>query len=70
MGLYRKRMWACPYFRYDEKACVTCEGGSKIRMPDIDSYIDYIERYCTSVNGWQKCSVAKNITDYYYAQEK
>lgn len=62
---WSNKTWACPFFAGDEKLCVHCERGQRVVFPDADSRRDYIGRYCASVEGWPRCSIAALLTDYY-----
>lgn len=66
---YSNRVWACPYFRWDEKTAVHCEGGV-VRLPDQESLIAYAEAMCGSVDHWSRCSVARALTQWYEEKER
>jgi hypothetical protein len=61
---YSNRIWCCPYFKWDKRQEVHCEGGA-VAMTDRGLFLEYIERYCASVDGWQKCTIAQAMTKYY-----
>lgn len=61
----RHKYWACPFFRWDGYADVHCGDGSKIIFPDPDTANAYMTAYCASNPGWQACSVARALYDYY-----
>ena len=65
---YSNRTWNCPFFKWDEKMCVHCEGG-RISFPDRKASEEYISRYCASVANWNDCSVASNLLRYYERTE-
>lgn len=70
MGVgYSHKTWACPFFRWDERMCVHCEGG-KVDFPDMDTRGEYIDRYCASVPGWEKCTIASSLENFYERKEK
>lgn len=60
---YSNRTWVCPFYKWDERLCVHCEGG-KIRFPDRISLNEFVRLYCGTAN-WKTCSVAENLLRYY-----
>lgn len=67
MAGYSNRTWICPFFKWDEKQRVHCEGGT-ITMPDKQAYKAYIDQYCSSC-GWGGCSMSATLMDYYERQD-
>jgi hypothetical protein len=67
--MYSHKTWRCPYFRYDEKRSVHCEGGTVIRFPDRRSIQDYTTAFCAAYN-YGECTVAKALNNYYERKEK
>ncbi len=61
---YSNKTFACPFFKWDERLCVHCEGGV-VRFRDRREAMEYIDRYCASVDGWEKCSLARSLLGYY-----
>lgn len=61
---YSNKSWACPFFSWDEKRKVHCEGGGA-GFSDKGTYADYTDRYCASVQGWKQCSLAVALLEYY-----
>lgn len=58
-AMARYKAFACPFYTYNEKNKVHCEGAVTVsfrKKPEEDAYI---EAYCTSVTGWERCSIAK-----------
>lgn len=60
---YSSKTWACPFFKWDEKQKVHCEGGVVSLWPK--TYDDYTNAYCASVENWQKCSLAVYLVRQY-----
>lgn len=60
---YSSRIWECPFFKWDEKRKVHCEGG-KVALPGKEQ-TEYIEQYCASEQGWRECPLAKALEKYY-----
>lgn len=60
---YSNRIWQCPFFRWDEKSKVHCEGGV-VSLPKRE-YTDYIENYCAHITGWRGCPLARALNLYY-----
>ena len=61
---YSNKTFACPFFKWDEKLAVHCEGG-RVTFPDKEAALEYIDRYCGSPAGWRSCSVAASLLKYY-----
>ena len=61
---YSNKYWTCPFFRWDEKLNIHCEGG-RIRFPDQRALNEYAQRHCASPDGWQTCSMAASLNQYY-----
>ena len=64
MAGYTNRSWVCPFFKWDERLRVHCEGGRQV-FPDGQAARDYAGRYCACMEGWKNCSVADNLLRYY-----
>ena len=60
---YSNKTFACPFFKWDERLCVHCEGG-RVTFPDKAAAQEYIDRYCAA-QGWQACTVASALLRYY-----
>lgn len=41
---YWHKAWICPFFRWDDVQMVSCEGGSKLRFPDRESAMQYMDQ--------------------------
>lgn len=63
---YSTRRWECPFFRWDERRCIHCEGG-RMHMQDLESYRRYVRTYCDNSGGWENCTMARSLMDYYDA---
>ena len=61
---YSRRRWACPFFRWDEMRRVNCEAG-KLSFPDGVAKRNYADEFCGSVCGWESCTAARMLVDYY-----
>lgn len=66
---YSNKTWACPFFKWDERLRVHCEGGT-ISFRDRQEAAEYIDRHCACVDGWKKCSLARSLLGYYERQEE
>lgn len=64
----RNLYWACPYWKWDARMEVNCEGG-RISFPSAASANEYMRSYCASLTGWKHCTVAKKLTDYYEGEK-
>lgn len=60
---YSNKTFICPFFKWDERLGVHCEGG-KVVFPDRAAAEDYIDRHC-GAGGWRNCSVASSLLRYY-----
>lgn len=61
---YSNKTFACPFFKWDERLCVHCEGG-RVTFPGKEAALEYIDRYCAAAQGWQACTVASTLLRYY-----
>lgn len=64
MAGYSHKTWTCPFFTFDEPRRVHCEAG-RIGFPDRPTANGYMNRFCAGGNGWQKCSLACALVEYY-----
>lgn len=64
---YSSRNWECPFFKWDKKGAVYCEGG-RVTLPPRELN-EYIGRYCGSCRGWRDCPQARALTRYYERME-
>ena len=62
---YSKRSWACPYFKWDERMCVHCENGTRVRFAHTKSRNRYYKLYCANNPGWNNCTVADALNKHY-----
>ncbi len=74
LAMNRHKTWTCPFFLWDGKKEISCEGG-RICFHTSHSANDYMNAYCAGGNNWQQCTVAKALLKYYdeeenYGQEK
>lgn len=66
---YSNLYWSCPFYKWDERLCVHCEGGSKIVFHDQTSASLYFREYCTHTKDWTRCSIAQSIKRFYEGKE-
>ena len=59
--------WRCPYYKWNDKLGVRCEGG-RMKLPTDEASREYIRQYCDDLNGWRRCTVARAITRFYEAK--
>lgn len=64
---YWHKAWTCPFFKWDDQKSVGCEGG-KLRFPDKQSAVEYMDAYCASTSGWKSCAVAATLLNFYERQ--
>lgn len=60
---YSGRSFQCPYFKWDEREKVHCEGGV-VNLP-IQELRRYMDRHCSSAKGWEECPIARSLNEYY-----
>lgn len=65
---YWHKAWQCPYFRWDDRLVVGCEGG-KLHFADKQSAVEYMGCFCAHKTEWKRCSIAANLTKYYDRRE-
>lgn len=63
MALYSHKTWKCPFFTWDEREKIHCEGGV-LKFEDKESLDEYAESFCACDN-WGKCSIAQNRLNWY-----
>ena len=66
---YSSRVWTCPFFQWDERLAVHCEGGSRVRFARLRTYRQYVSCYCCDLNGWRRCSIADALNKQYDDEE-
>ena len=64
MAGYSHKTWSCPFFVWDERMAVHCEGG-RLRFPDREAVNEYTDRFCAGDMGWKNCTVARNLLLFY-----
>lgn len=66
---YRSLYWCCPFYTFDEKQTVHCEGGSRIVFPSVEQALDYYRQRCVDLNGWRECPIAAILLQHYEEEE-
>jgi hypothetical protein len=64
-ALKRNKTWKCPYFKWDGRREVSCEGG-RIRFPDGRAAGGYMTAFCAG--DYRRCTVAQALEDFYARQ--
>lgn len=59
----------CPFWKWEKGKAMSCEG-CRMAFPDDDAKREYIERYCASLTGWEECSIAGNLLQFYERMEQ
>ena len=67
---YWHKKWRCPFFIWDDREHVACEGKCKISFPDDVAAKEFMEGFCASDPGWEKCAIAENKLRFYERKEK
>ena len=65
MSDYWHKEWVCPFFMGATKKRIVCEGESTFIFPDKDSATQYMDEYCSNINGYCKCTLADALLKYY-----
>lgn len=60
---YSNKTYICPFFKWDEKMKVHCEGG-RVDFPDQSARGDFLDRYCAGQD-WGSCAIARLMLQYY-----
>ena len=61
---YWRKIWQCPYFKWDDKLLVVCEGG-RVAFPDKETARRFFDQYCAHMPGWRSCSIAAALAGFY-----
>ncbi len=67
---YWHKKWQCPFFVWDDRSLVACEGKCRIIFPDDVAAREFMEGYCASLSGWESCAIAANKLRFYERQEQ
>lgn len=62
---WSNRTWACPYYIGDQKAQIHCEAARGVTLSDRRLMYAYADRYCSSVDGWRRCTMARALNEKY-----
>ena len=65
---HSRRVWRCPYYKFDRKLEVHCEGGSVFRVADRAIFYEHANRYCSNAKHWERCQIAECLTKLYNKQ--
>jgi len=60
------RIWTCPYYRWDEKGKIHCEGGV-ICFRERRTQTRYADRFCGG--DWGRCTLARSLNLQYEEDE-
>ena len=63
---YSNRIWQCPYFRWDKRQEVHCEGGV-CRFDCRETYLGYVREFCSGE--WRRCTLAQALSRQYEEEE-
>lgn len=67
---YWHKIWVCPYFIWDDRTKIGCEGKITLKFPDKKSLAEYADRFCCSIDNYPNCPVAKMIEEKYNDEKK
>jgi len=54
----------CPFYMYDKKLTLRCEAGL-LEFQTLEQKADYINRYCSALDGYKFCSLAASLEKMY-----
>ncbi|MEA4920642.1 MAG: hypothetical protein VB078_06970 [Clostridiaceae bacterium] len=63
----RNKYWLCPFFKWDGKAEISCEGG-RVKLPDGVTANEYMNTFCAG--DWRRCTIAAALLQYYDTEDK
>lgn len=63
------KTYTCPFWKWEKEKAMSCEG-CRMAFPDDGAKREYIERYCASLTGWEECSIAGNLLQFYERMEQ
>lgn len=66
---YSGRVWTCPFFHWDKRQEVHCEGGC-VKFQKARTHLGYVERFCGKTSGWESCTLAKALLEQYEREEE
>ena len=61
--------FACPFYDFDTRERIGCEGGIVVEMPDRRDLKQIMREYCCDVNRWEECPIAKIIVKKYEQED-
>ena len=61
---YYHLQWQCPFFKWDEKQRIGCEGGI-LRFPSKGTCRAFAGKHCASADGWKHCTLANSMNEFY-----
>ena len=67
---YWHKAFACPFYVWNDKCRVGCEGKCSIGFPDKEAAREYMDKHCASIDGWHKCTIAAARERYYERKDK
>lgn len=67
---YSNKTWVCPFFGWDERLCIHCEGKSSVHFFDRAGVEEYADQHCAALDGWEDCSIAQSLLRHYERKDK
>ena len=52
------------YYSHNGELKISCECGN-LKFPDKEEYNRFVTTYCGSMQGWERCTLAKERLSYY-----
>lgn len=66
---YSNKVFMCPYFAWDERLAIHCEGGCASFADRVSAEI-YADKFCANITGWNRCTLASARTEYYDRRDR
>lgn len=63
------RVFRCPFFSWAKGTSIWCEGGV-LKFRSMESYRDYVNRYCCGASSWGNCTIAQNLEREYERRDQ
>ncbi len=64
IAVKRNKTWTCPYFTWDGRKEISCEGG-RLEFPTAAAAVAYMDTFCAGGNNWRHCTLAEALTKHY-----
>lgn len=66
---YSSMAWQCPFFVWDEKQKIHCEGGT-LKFCKGREKSRYAHQYCANFSEWKMCTLSQFLLEKYEREER